>query len=81
MSSIADVHPIFIGYVVHKTFIDLDENGTKAAAATLVAMQDNAVSIEPKIKKEVVLDRPFVYCIIDTQTSIPVFIGVLNSLS
>ena len=81
MSSIAYKHPIQIGYVIHKTFIDLDENGTKAAAATIVAMEDNAVSIEPEVKKEVILDRPFVYCIIDTETSIPVFIGVLNSLS
>ena len=80
MSSIADVHPIFIGYVVHKTFIDLDENGTKAAAATLVAMNDGE-AFEPEDQKKVILDRPFVYCIIDTQTSIPVFIGVLNSLS
>ena len=80
MSSIADVHPIFIGYVVHKTFIDLDENGTKAAAATLVAMNDGE-AFEPEDQKKVILDRPFVYCIIDTQTSVPVFIGVLNSLS
>lgn len=80
LSAIADIHPISIGYVIHKTFIDLDENGTKAAAATLVAMQDNGAFFLMD-KKEVILDRPFVYCIIDTETSIPVFIGVLNSLS
>lgn len=66
--------------MLSKTFIDLDENGTKAAAATLVAMQDNAAFF-PEDKKEVILNRPFVYCIVDTETSIPVFIGILNSLS
>ena len=79
LSAINDRNPLQIGYVIHKTFIDLDENGTKAAAATLVAMQDKGMPMKPE--KEVVFDRPFVYCIFDTQTYIPIFIGVLNSLS
>lgn len=79
LSAINDENPLQIGYVIHKTFIDLDENGTKAAAATLVAMQDKAMPMKPE--KTVVFDRPFVYCIFDTQTYIPIFIGVLNSLS
>lgn len=78
MSAIAKKHPLFIGYVKHKTFIDLDENGTKAAAATIVAVKDTAVAMPPE--KEVVFDRPFVYCIFDTDNYLPVFIGVLNSL-
>lgn len=79
MSAIADVHPIHIGYVKHKTFIDLDEKGTKAAAATIVVMKDECAPMKPE--KEIVFDRPFVYCIFDTDTNIPMFIGVLNSLS
>ena len=79
LSAINAENPLKIGYVIHKTFIDLDENGTKAAAATLVAMQDKAMPMKPE--KTVVFDRPFVYCIFDTQTYIPIFIGVLNSLS
>ncbi|MBO7474645.1 MAG: hypothetical protein J6U00_11745 [Ruminococcus sp.] len=79
MSAIAYLNPLQIGYVIHKTFIELDENGTKAAAATLVAIQDKAMPIKPK--KTIVFDRPFVYCIYDTETYVPLFIGVLNSLS
>jgi serpin B len=79
LSAIADKHPISIGRVIHKTFIDLDENGTKAAAATVVAMKDNAMPFYDDVK-EVVFDRPFVYCIFDTETSLPIFIGALNSL-
>lgn len=78
MSAINDQNPLSIGYVIHKTFIDLDENGTKAAAATLVAMKDTGMPLEPE--KDVVFDRPFVYCIFDTDNYLPVFIGVLNSL-
>ncbi|MBR5683336.1 MAG: hypothetical protein IKW96_08710 [Ruminococcus sp.] len=79
MSAIADRNPLHIGYVKHKTFIDLDENGTKAAAATIVVMKDESAPARPE--KEIVFDRPFVYCIFDTETNIPIFIGVLNSLS
>lgn len=78
MSSITDVVPIHIGYVAHKTFIDLDENGTKAAAATMVAMTKETALMMPE--KELVFDRPFVYCIFDTETCLPIFIGALNSL-
>ena len=70
---------ISIGEVLHKTFIDLDENGTKAAAATIVKMRDKAMPLSPE--KEIVFDRPFIYCIYDTNTLVPVFIGVINSLS
>ena len=79
MSAIADINPIYIGYVKHKTFIDLDENGTKAAAATIVAMKNESFTAKPE--KELVFDRPFVFCIFDTETNIPIFIGALNSLS
>ena len=79
MSSIADRHPIHIDRVVHKTFIDLDENGTKAAAATMVAMASGEAMIDEI--REVNFDRPFIYCIFDTQTYVPVFIGAVNSLS
>lgn len=71
---------IYINTVIHKTFIDLDENGTKAAAATLVGTAAGAIPDQKK-PKEVIFDRPFLYCIFDTSTNIPVFIGALNSLS
>lgn len=71
---------ININNVIHKTFIELDENGTKAAAATMVGMAAGAAP-DYKEPKKVILDRPFLYCIFDTSTNIPVFIGALNSLS
>jgi len=68
---------IYIGDVLHKTFIEVDEAGTKAGAATSVSMATSSsmpVTEPPKI----VFDRPFVYAIIDTQTKLPVFIGTVN---
>ena len=65
-----------IGLVLHKTFIQVDERGTKAGAATLVAMAAGA-ALEPE-PKYVTLDRPFIYAIIDRETNLPVFIGTVQ---
>lgn len=64
---------IFIGEVLHKTFIQVDERGTKAGAVTKVEMRDEAY-IETKV---VELNRPFLYAIIDNATGLPVFMGTL----
>jgi len=66
--------PLYINNVLHKTFIQVDEKGTKAGAATLVEMNANALPIEPKT---VYLDRPFVYMLIDCESNIPFFIGTM----
>lgn len=67
---------IFIGEVVHKTFIQVDEKGTKAGAVTKVEVKDEAYFET----KSVILDRPFAYAIIDTATNLPIFIGSLFCL-
>ena len=64
---------VCIDEVIHKTFIEVDENGTRAAAATGVIMKGE--SCEVTQTKSVYLDRPFVYAIIDNETGIPVFVG------
>jgi serpin B len=68
---------LFISDVLHKTFIDVDEKGTKAAAVTEVGI---AAGISAPMYKTVTLDRPFLYMIIYDETSLPVFIGVLAEI-
>lgn len=71
---------IFINRVLHKTFISVGEQGTKAGAATAVEMMDECAmeNDEPKV---VSLDRPFVYMLIDCETNIPFFIGTMMSVN
>lgn len=69
---------LFIGSVLHKTHIDVDTEGTKAAAVTAVMMKDED-AVEETEPKTVILDRPFVYFIADAGTMTPVFAGVVNS--
>lgn len=65
--------PLMISHVIHKTFIEVNEEGTEAAAATAVLMTR---SIEPSF--QMVMDRPFFCAIRDNETGMLLFIGVLN---
>jgi len=67
---------LFISGVYHKTFIELDEKGTEAAAATAVAMM-RATSIDMEEPVEVNLERPFFYAIQHKPTGALFFLGRL----
>ena len=67
---------LFVSEVIHKTFISVDERGTRAGAVTLVAVSDKAVFMT----RYVILDRPFVYMIVDNAANLPIFIGAVNAL-
>lgn len=73
-------HNIFISRVLHKTYIAVDEKGTKAGAATVVEMQNDGAAMMPEEIKTVYLDRPFVYMIIDCEECLPIFIGIVRSV-
>lgn len=66
---------IYISRVLHKTFISVGEKGTKAGAATVVEMVKESCAMPPS--KEIILDRPFVYMLIDCENHIPFFIGTM----
>ncbi len=70
---------IFISRVLHKTYISVGERGTKAGAATVIEMKDGA-SMESPDTKTVILDRPFVFMLIDTETALPFFIGTVMDI-
>ena len=72
---------IYIGRVLHKTFIDLNEDGTKAGAATVVEMIEECGIAHVENGKKVVLDRPFVYMIVEGETGLPLFTGVVTSVT
>lgn len=67
---------LFIDRVLHKTNICVDEQGTKAGAATIVYMKDGS-SLNPTEPYRVYLDRPFVIMLIDTYSNVPFFIGTV----
>lgn len=71
---------LFISRVLHKTYIELDRAGTKAAAVTAVEIKNESCALDTEEPPTVFLDRPFVYAIIDTETGLPVFMGIVNTV-
>jgi serine protease inhibitor len=66
---------VCISTVVQKTYVDVDEQGTEAAAATGVLMvQTTSAHREP----EMIVDRPFVAAIRDDRTGLILFLGQIN---
>lgn len=69
---------LYVSEVMQKTYLELDRNGTKAAAVTWGAM--GVKSVAPIQMKTVYLDRPFLYMIVDAESGLPLFIGVQNEM-
>lgn len=70
---------LYIGDVLHKTHIEMTQAGTRAAAVTAVEIL--AESAAPKKTVDVKLDRPFVYYIVDCNTNLPIFMGVVTEIN
>ena len=76
-SGITSTVRLFISAVVHQAYIDVDEQGTEAAAATAVAMRPMALRRGPEPVRMIV-DRPFLFAIADTATGLPLFLGQVS---
>ena len=64
---------LYISFVVHKAFVDVNEEGTEAAAATGVGV----TTLSARIKQVFQANHPFVYLIRDTKTGGVLFVGRL----
>ena len=71
---------LYVSEVIHKTHIEVDSNGTKAAAVTAVTL--DCAGCEPVTSefRQVICDRPFAYAIVDLETMAPIFIGTVNEV-
>lgn len=73
----SNTHKLYMGKVIQKAYIQVDRNGTKASAITSISMNDATAMLETY---QVYLDRPFIYAIMDTDTELPIFMGVVNNI-
>jgi len=72
-SGITGDRSLFIDAILHKAFISVKENGTEAAAATVVVVGTTSVPPEPSI--EVSIDHPFIFMIRHNNTGSILFLG------
>lgn len=72
------VENVYVETAIHKTYIDLNEKGTKAAAVTYFGMNDYASILEEE--KEIInieFNKPFIYMIRDHKTNEILFFGTV----
>lgn len=62
---------LYISRVIHQTFIDVMEEGTEAAAATIVELRETSVQEPPRFN----VNKPFLYVIKENSTSAILFMG------
>ena len=74
-SSMAD-EPLYVSEVKQKSFVEVNEEGTEAAAVTTVTMHATAV-FRPEKPFEMIVDRPFLFVIGDDSTKSILFMGVI----
>lgn len=68
-----DGENLYVSSVIQKTFIEVDEQGTRAAAVTMAVTEGAGMGPVNEVR----LNRPFVYAIIDDASQLPVFLGVV----
>lgn len=70
--------PLYISYVFQRVKVDVNEEGTEAAAVTEIATAKGCAlpADEPIV---LTFDKPFVYAIVDTETGVPLFMGVMEN--
>lgn len=68
------VDSIYINKVKHKSFVEVNEEGTEAAAVTSVEMRTTSIQ-QPRERFRMTVDRPFFFAIRDNQTGAVLFMG------
>ena len=71
---------LYIGQAIHKTHIDLNEKGTKAAAVTFFGLFATSSAMINEKNKDVYItfDKPFIYLIREVESNEILFFGVVN---
>ncbi|HKJ80062.1 MAG TPA: serpin family protein [Prolixibacteraceae bacterium] len=78
LTKIADFDDLHISSVLHKSFIDVNETGTEAAAVTSVTVGVTSVNPGEAEKIYFTVDKPFVFAITEKDTEAILFIGVVK---
>jgi hypothetical protein len=76
-SGIDGAQDLFVSFVLHKAWGQVNEAGTEAAAATVIGVVGTVINFSPVVRA----DHPFLFLIRDTQTGSVLFLGRLTNPS
>lgn len=78
LSNLLEGHPdAYVNDAVHKSYVKVDEVGTKAAAVTYFGIKDSAMPMEEKRYVSVIFEKPFIFMIKDHNSNEILFFGVV----
>jgi serpin B len=69
---------LYISAVLQKTFVEVKEEGTEAAAVTGIDVEAAGIEMPPPHPFEMIVNRPFLFLIEDNQTGTILFMGVMH---
>ena len=70
---------LYISSVLQKTYLQVDQKGTKGGAATAVELSSESAAAQEETEKvEICLDRPFLYVIFERESGLPLFLGLMD---
>jgi serine protease inhibitor len=82
LTRISAMGGLYVSYVLHKTYVDVDEEGTEAAAATVIGIEIGAVYPGRPEINVMRIDHPFIFVIREHQSGTILFIGkIVNPAS
>ena len=69
--------PLKISRIIHKAYINIDEEGTEAAASSIVEVLDGG----PMVFHDYIVNKPFAFAIRENSTGIILFMGKIGSVN
>ncbi len=71
---------VFISKVIHQAFVEVNEKGTEAAAATVVMMAPTAAPAQMPFVPKFIADHPFLFMIRHRSSRVVLFLGAVQQL-
>lgn len=75
LSGFTKAEKLYVDFIRHKTFIDVNEDGTEAAAATAIGATRSGIPANPS---SFVVNKPFVFVIRNNNVGSYLFMGVIR---
>ena len=71
----------YLSEVRQKAFVEVNEEGTEAAAVTdIMTLSERSIAMDPPKPFEMIVDRPFLFAIVDARSEMILFMGLINAL-
>jgi serpin B len=81
LSGIDGKKDLEVSKVIHKAVVEVNEEGSEAAAATAIVLRGDAILVHPEPKVyEFKADHPFMFFIRDNRNGMNLFVGQINKL-